>query len=79
MSVEDFTWLENSKTMFDKVCEASPWFVRHFTRNGMLKNLQSRGTTDVTEAIMYDVVKEVTPAKYLPKTLEILDEHKTTT
>ena len=78
MSVEDFTWLENSKTMFDEVCQASPWFVRHFTKSGMLKDLQSRGIQDVTESVMYVVVKEVTPSKYLETTLKILDANKTT-
>jgi len=77
MSVEDFNWLENSKIMFDKVAEASPWFVRHFTRSGMLKGLQSRNVKDVTESVMYDVCKEVTPKKYLPQTLEILNANKT--
>lgn len=75
-TVEDFNWLENSRVMFDKVAEETPWFVRHFTRNGMLKGLHEKGIKDVTESAMYDVCKKVTPEKYLPRTLEILDEHK---
>lgn len=77
MSVEDFTWLENSKEMFDKVAESSPWFVRHFTKSGMLKGLKARNVKNVTESVMYNVCKEVTPQKYLPQTLEILDANKT--
>jgi hypothetical protein len=78
VAVEDFQWLENSKEMFDKVAEASPWFVRHFTKSGMLKGLHEKGVKDVTESAMYDVCKEVTPSKYLPQTLEVLDGLKTT-
>jgi hypothetical protein len=77
VAVEDFTWKENSKVMFDKVAEASPWFVRHFTRSGMLKGLHEKGIKEVTESAMYDVCKEVTPSKYLPQTLEILNANKT--
>lgn len=75
--MEEFVWKENSKEMFEKVCLASPWFVRHFTRNGLVKGLQSRGCGDVTEALMYDVVNEVTPEKYHEQTIKILDENKT--
>ena len=74
----DLNFLENSKAMYDGVCGASPWFVRHFTRNGLNKGLEKRGCGDVTEAIMYDVCREVTPEKYLESTLKILDGLKTT-
>lgn len=72
-----FNWLENSKVMFDKVCESSPRLVRHFTRDALTKGLKKHGCGDVTEAMMYIVVKEVTPAKYLARTLKILDENRT--
>jgi len=65
--------------MFDQVCAASPWFVRHFTRNGLVNGLKARGCGDVTEATMYDVVNEVTPEKYRARSIKILDEHRTTT
>jgi hypothetical protein len=65
--------------MFDEVCQASPWFVRHFTRNALIQGLQDRKCGDVTEAIMYDVCKKVTPPKYLDQTFTMLDENKTTT
>lgn len=38
-----------------------------------LKGLHEKGIKDVTESHMYDVCKKVTPEKYLPQTLEILD------
>jgi hypothetical protein len=43
----------------------------------MLKGLHEKGIKEVTESAMYDVCKEVTPSKYLPQTLEILDANKT--
>ena len=76
-TMEGLDFQENSKEMFDKVCQASPFFVRHFTRNGLVKGLKARGCGKVTESIMYDVCREVTPPKYLDNTLKILDEHKT--
>eukprot|EP00542_Grammatophora_oceanica_P010456 CAMPEP_0194035182 /NCGR_PEP_ID=MMETSP0009_2-20130614/7649_1 /TAXON_ID=210454 /ORGANISM="Grammatophora oceanica, Strain CCMP 410" /LENGTH=110 /DNA_ID=CAMNT_0038676447 /DNA_START=116 /DNA_END=448 /DNA_ORIENTATION=+ len=77
MTKDTFHWLENSKVMFDKVCESSPRLVRHFTRDALTKALKKHGCGDVTEAMMYIVVKEVTPAKYLARTLKILDENRT--
>jgi len=78
MSDDDFVWKENSKAMYDKVCEAAPWFVRHFTRSGLNKGLKAKGCGEVTEQHMYDVCKEVTPERFLDRTVKILDEHKTT-
>lgn len=75
--MEDLNFTENSKVMFDEVCNASPWFVRHFTRNGLVKGLKAHGCGDVTEDMMETVCKEVTPPKYLENTLEILEKNKT--
>ena len=88
--MEDFDFQENSREMFDKVCQATPFLFRHFTRNGLIQGLKERGGAGcgsknnkarvvVTEAIMYDVCKQVTPEKHLENTLKILDECKTTT
>lgn len=74
---DGFHFLENSKVMFDKVCQASPFLVRHFTRSALTKGLEAHGCGDVTEEMMYIVCKEVTPAKYLKRTLKILDENRT--
>lgn len=72
-----FVWKENSKIMHDKVIDATPYLVRHFTRSGIDNGLEKHGCGDVTEDIMYTVVREVTPAKYLDASLKILDEYKT--
>lgn len=74
----DFTWTDNSKAMVEACCAATPWFVRHFTRSGFAKGLQGKGCGIVTEQLVFDVAREVTPAAHLEKTLNILNEHKTT-
>ena len=72
--MDEFNFTENAREMFDQVCNASPWFVRHFTRNGLVSGLQTMGVKDVTEKDMYAVCRTVTPEKYLPRTIEILDK-----
>lgn len=74
--MDEFNFQQNSRVMFDNVCEATPWLFRHFTRNSLVKGLKAHGCGDVTEDIMYTVCKEVTPEKYLESTLKILDENK---
>ena len=76
---EQFDFKENSKAMFDDVCNASPNLVRHFTRSALTKGLMERGCGAVYESTMYEVCKEVTPAKYLKQTLDILEKDRTTT
>ena len=78
-SSDHFVWKENSKIMHDKVIEATPYLFRYFTRSGIDGGLAKHGCGDVTEAIMYDVVKEVTPKAHLEASLKILDEYKTPT
>ena len=75
--MEDFIFEGNSRVMFDQVCQAMPWFVRQFTRNGLLKGLKSHGCGTVMEDLMYKVCREVTPSQHLDKMLKILDENKT--
>lgn len=76
-SMDGLNFLENSRVMFDKVVAASPALVRHFSKTGLIKGLKSHGCGDVTEALMYTVVREVVPAKYLEATLKILDANRT--
>jgi len=77
-TMDSFDFKENSRKMFDEVCNITPWLFRHFTRNGLIKGLQDEGCGDVTENIMYDVCKKVTPEKHLKQTLDVLDKYKTT-
>jgi hypothetical protein len=76
--MDDFDFKENSKLMFEKVCEATPWFVRHFTRSGLVNGLKERGCGEVNEEIMYEVCRAITPERHLDSTIKILDENKTT-
>ena len=76
--MDAFEWKDNSKQMFNKVCEATPWFARHFTRSGLMKGLKEHGSGVVTEQEMYDVCREITPAAHLTTTIAILDEYNTT-
>ena len=76
-SVQGFAFVGNSATMYEKVCEASPFFVRHFTRKAILKEIELKGYQEVTEKVFSQIIQEVTPEKFLEKTLAILDEHKT--
>jgi hypothetical protein len=76
--MDDLEFKENSKTMFEEVCNATPWLFRHFTRNGLIKGLREEGCGQVTEQVMYKVCQKVTPEKHLPQTIEILEKHKTT-
>jgi hypothetical protein len=74
----EFEFKENSKKMFDDVCNATPMLFRHFTRNALVQGLKKQGCGEVYESIMYDVCKKVTPAQHLASTLEILDKDRTT-
>jgi hypothetical protein len=73
-----FIWKENSQVMHDKVINSTPFLFRHFTRSGIDKGLIAHGCGEVTEDIMYQVVREVTPSAHLAASLKILDENRTT-
>jgi len=75
--LENFDFKENSRKMFDEVCNITPWLFRHFTRNGLIKGLQDEGCGNVTENIMYAVCKKVAPEKHLKQTLDVLNKYKT--
>jgi hypothetical protein len=74
-----FDFKENSKAMFTDVCNASPKLVRHFSRDALVKGLKKHGCGEVYESTMYEVCREVTPAKYMARTMAILDKDRTTT
>lgn len=73
-----FKFTENSKAMYDAVLEAPPFFIRWVVRGKVDAAMRARGCGTVTEDLMYDVCKEVTPANQLDRTIEVLDKHKTT-
>ena len=73
-----FVWKENSKVMHDKVIGAAPFVFRLFSRSAIDGGLAEHGCGDVTEAIMYQVVREKTPPAHLEASLKILDKYRTT-
>ena len=69
---------DNSQAMFEAVVATTPFFVRNKARNGLLRNLEKHGDGSVvTEELMYTVCKTYTPPNFLPKTIMLLDQHKT--
>ena len=88
----EFVFLENSYKMYVDVCNLSPKPFRHYTRDSLKQGMRKHATYHnkddkshagtrnvITEDIMYTVVKEVTPKKYLQQALKVLDEDRTTT
>ena len=75
-SIQGFAFVGNSATMYEKVCEASPFFVRHFTRKAILKEIELKGYQEVTEKAFFQIIQDVTPEKFLEKTMAILEQHK---
>jgi hypothetical protein len=74
-----FVWKDNSQAMHDQVINATPYLFRHFTRRGIDNGLVAHGCGEVTEDMMYQVVREVTPSAYLATSLDVLDKNRTTT
>ena len=78
MPDEPFDFQENSKAMYDAVCAAPPFFVRWLVRSKLDQGLKEKGCGIVTEDIMYEVCRKVTPEHSVDRTIEVLDKHKTT-
>jgi hypothetical protein len=74
---DEFEFTENSKAMYEGVTTAPPWFVRFLVKNKVDNALKARGCGKVTEQIIYDVCKEVTPSNMLDRTIEVCDKHRT--
>ena len=74
------------QAMFEQVVNQTPWLFRHFPRSSILNGLKAKGcgggdnnNKAVTEEVLMQVCQEVTPNKYLEKTMAILERMKTTT
>jgi len=63
----DFTWEDNTKEIFDKAVSLPPAPFRKTTENSITEALVAKigeqGT--VTEAVLVEVIKEVTPKPFL--------------
>ena len=73
-----YEFQENSKAMYDAVIAAPPFFVRWLVRSKLDKALKYRGCGVVTEQIMYDACREISPANQIDRTIAVLDPLKTT-
>lgn len=63
----NFKWAENAKAVYDRSIEATPFFFRSNTRDGLNKLLMERfgENTPITEAMLVKVIRENTPAAFV--------------
>jgi hypothetical protein len=74
----DLTWEGNSKAMFDKCIEGSPKPFRAMTEKKLLEAIEKRAgdSKKVTEDIIIEAVKEITPKPFLPMALKAIEPLK---
>ena len=74
----DLTWEGNSKAMFDKCIEGSPKPFRAMTEKRLLEGCEKRAgdSKKVTEDIVIETVKEITPKPFLPMALKSIEPLK---
>ena len=68
----EFNWQDNSKEMCEELIEGSPKPFRAMTRNKMMEGIEKKageGGT-VTEDIVIEVVKEITPKPFVAMALK---------
>eukprot|EP00571_Detonula_confervacea_P004277 CAMPEP_0172319462 /NCGR_PEP_ID=MMETSP1058-20130122/37713_1 /TAXON_ID=83371 /ORGANISM="Detonula confervacea, Strain CCMP 353" /LENGTH=96 /DNA_ID=CAMNT_0013034507 /DNA_START=76 /DNA_END=366 /DNA_ORIENTATION=+ len=68
---------QNTKVMYEKILDKTPWFVRSSAQAKLDKAIADLCEGIITENCMYKVVKQTTPSLFLQKSLDIIDEHKT--
>jgi hypothetical protein len=72
-------WKDNSKAMFEKVVQSSPEFIRPMSeknlREAIITKAGERGV--VTEDMVIECTKEVTPAPFVKQTLKDLEPLRT--
>lgn len=72
-------WEQNSRLMFNKLIEATPRPFRTMTQKKLLDAITKRVNPSriVTEGIILECVKEVTPKPFVMMTLKALEPYKT--
>jgi hypothetical protein len=64
--------------MLNTVCQYVPWPFRSVAKTTFLTELQGLvGQHEITESHVYQVVLKLTPSKFHPQTMELLDHYKT--
>ena len=77
----ELNWQGNSKAMFDKLIESSPKPFRAMTEKKMLEGMEKKAGDGgaVTEDIVIEVVKEITPKPFVAMALKNIEPLKTET
>ncbi len=75
----ELNWQGNSKEMFEKLIESSPKPFRAMTEKKMLEGLEKKAGESgaVTEDMLEEVVKEITPKPFVAMALKNLEPLKT--
>jgi len=71
----DLNWQDNSKEMFQKLIEGSPKPFRAMTEKKMMEGIEKKvgeGGT-VTEDIVIEVVKEITPKPFVSMAMKSIE------
>ena len=71
----DFTWTENSRTVFDESLKAAPMPFRGVTKKGLLKGLTKivGEGGDVREEDVVRAIKDSTPAPFVAQGLKAIE------
>lgn len=74
----ELTWEGNSKAMFDKLIEGSPKPFRAMTEKKLIEGCSKRAgeACKVTEDMVIEAVKEITPKPFLPMALKSIEPLK---
>lgn len=75
----ELNWQGNSKAMFDKLIESSPKPFRAMTEKKMLEGVEKKAgeSGTVTEDMLEEVVKEITPKPFVAMALKNIEPLKT--
>jgi hypothetical protein len=78
-SMAELTWEKNSKAMFDKCIEGSPKPFRAMTEKKLMEAITKKAgdAAAVTEDMVIECVKEITPKPFVAMALKALEPLKT--
>ena len=60
--VENLSWEGNSKSMYEKLVESAPMFMREQAKKGFADWITKKGITTMTEDLVETHIKETAPA-----------------
>jgi len=71
----ELNWQDNSKEMFDKLIEGSPKPFRAMTEKKMKDGIEKKSgeTGNVTEDLVIEVVKEITPKPFVSMAMKSIE------